>query len=210
MDQNDPRCRILEKATEKFFSIGYSRVTMDEMADELGMSKKTLYKYFRTKSDLLREIVMQFIQGIIREQDRILSDESLEFEARLVELMRVIARVVGKVSQSFMRDVQRSAPEVWETVEETRQQRIQLIFGRLLSEGQQKGLVRADLNHPFLVFMLSAMIRETLTPNVVSQFSVSFVEAFETVRFVFLGGVLTDRGRERFFNANSFAGIKPE
>ena len=49
--------RILTRAEEMFLKSGYSKVTMDEIASNLGMSKKTLYKYFSSKEELVKEII---------------------------------------------------------------------------------------------------------------------------------------------------------
>lgn len=50
------RKRILETAKEFFLEFGYKKVTMDEIADSLGMSKKTLYQYFPSKYELLSAV----------------------------------------------------------------------------------------------------------------------------------------------------------
>jgi len=197
--------RILDKASDKFFALGYSRVTMDELATELGMSKKTLYKYFPSKGDLLRAIVQDFIRKVIAEQDRILNDKTFDFEKRLSELLKQLVRILSKINPSLMRDVQRTAPDVWEIIEQTRQQRINTVFGGLLREGQQKGYVRRDLHLPLVIMAMAATIRETLNPIAVSQFPVSLIDAFETVRSIFLGGILTDQGRQKFITTIGFS-----
>ena len=197
-NKTNHRQRILDKASDQFFMLGYSRVTMDELAGELGMSKKTLYKFFPSKVDLLEAIVRNFIQQVIGEQDRILNDATLDFEKRLSELMKLMVRVFSKVNPLLMRDVQRAAPEVWEIIERTRRHRIDTVFGGLLREGQQKGYVRKDLHLPIVVTAMAATIRATLTPLAMSQLPISLVDAFETLRSVFMGGILTDQGRSMF------------
>jgi AcrR family transcriptional regulator len=171
---------------------------MDEIADDLGMSKKTLYRHFPGKLDLVREIVEQFMQETMRRQDRILSDESLDFPSRMYEFMEVVAKLLAKVTPAFIQDLQRSAPSVWEVIEETRQERIHLHINNLISEGQQKGLIRKDFDRSYIVFLISVMIREAVNPVVLSQFPVSLAEAFETVRSILFKGILSDKGRAHF------------
>jgi len=203
--KTDHRQRILDKASDQFFALGYARVTMDELAKALGMSKKTLYKHFPSKADLLRAIVQDFIRKVIAEQDRILNDKTLDFEKRLSELLKLLVRLLSKINPSLMRDVQRTAPDVWEIIEQTRQKRINTVFGGLLREGQQKGYVRRDLHLPLVIMAMAATIRETLNPTAVSQFPVSLIDAFETVRSIFLGGILTDQGRQKFSTGIGFS-----
>lgn len=49
----ETNCQIIRKATELFLSRGFKSVTMDDIANEMGMSKKTIYQNFSTKTDLV-------------------------------------------------------------------------------------------------------------------------------------------------------------
>ena len=57
MEENEIKVKILHKAEEMFLQFGFSRVTMEEIAMELGMSKKTLYRFFPGKEQLLKEMI---------------------------------------------------------------------------------------------------------------------------------------------------------
>ena len=82
---SDPRQRILLAAREHFFAYGYSALTMDGLAAELGMSKKTLYKYFPSKDSLLQEIMSRRTGEIEEGVDRILREESLDFVEKVFQ-----------------------------------------------------------------------------------------------------------------------------
>jgi len=69
------RERIISYAREHFMHEGFSKVTLDEIATELGMSKKTLYKYFEDKEDLLRAGIEENLRNIAREIDAISTSE---------------------------------------------------------------------------------------------------------------------------------------
>jgi hypothetical protein len=56
-----------------------------------------------------------------------------------------------------------------------------------------------------VVHFIAAIIRETMNPSIVSQFPISILEAFETLRTILLGGVLTHTGRERFLTIPRFS-----
>ena len=53
--------QIIEQIEEKLFREGFYKTTMDDMASELGMSKKTIYKFFPSKEDLIRAISRHFM-----------------------------------------------------------------------------------------------------------------------------------------------------
>ncbi|MCF8713425.1 TetR/AcrR family transcriptional regulator [Joostella atrarenae] len=56
--------KILDKATEMFLSLGFKSVTMDDIADELGMSKKTIYQHFKTKTALVEATAFYIFESI--------------------------------------------------------------------------------------------------------------------------------------------------
>ncbi|MBN8646248.1 MAG: helix-turn-helix transcriptional regulator, partial [Planctomycetes bacterium] len=58
------RARLLAAARAHFFAAGYSALTMDDLAAELGMSKKTLYVYFPGKDALIEAILREFVAEV--------------------------------------------------------------------------------------------------------------------------------------------------
>src|SRR5215216_7225296 len=63
--KRDPhRRRIVDAARVHFFSHGFRSVTMDDLAEELGISKKTLYAHFPGKIDLLEAVLADKFRGV--------------------------------------------------------------------------------------------------------------------------------------------------
>src|SRR5277367_4809462 len=56
---SSPSARLVQAARRHFLATGFRRVTMDDLADELGMSKKTLYACFPSKTDLVRAVILE-------------------------------------------------------------------------------------------------------------------------------------------------------
>jgi AcrR family transcriptional regulator len=52
----EPQEKILKSSLELFFKYGIKRVTMDDIAKELGMSKKTIYQFYKEKDDLVNQL----------------------------------------------------------------------------------------------------------------------------------------------------------
>ncbi len=57
--------RIIEHSKEKFFTYGFKKITMDELAVDLQMSKKTIYKYFNSKQNLVEAVVEKQIVAVM-------------------------------------------------------------------------------------------------------------------------------------------------
>src|SRR5207237_10222171 len=72
--ENPAAQRIITAARRHFFTHGFRSVTMDDLAEELGMSKKTLYVSFPSKSDLLRAVLLDQFGSVDADLERITSD----------------------------------------------------------------------------------------------------------------------------------------
>ena len=57
MPRDDAKSRILLAARERMLRVGYTRLSVDDLVSDLGMSKKTFYRIFRSKEDLLVQIL---------------------------------------------------------------------------------------------------------------------------------------------------------
>lgn len=194
----DVRNRIVEAATDRFLRLGFSRVTMDEIASGLGMSKKTLYQHFPGKDTLLQEVMRKRMREIETGSEAILRDGSLDFVEKLKNLMTFVAVQLSRVGQVFMLDLQKNAPEVWREVESFRRRRSTSLFGDLVGEGIRKGMFRADLDPQLLTLLYVNAIQGIINPDVLSQLPMSASQAFESIFKVIYEGILTDKARARY------------
>jgi AcrR family transcriptional regulator len=101
--------RIIMVARRHYLSNGFRRVTMDDLAEELGMSKKTLYACFASKAALLKAVLLDKFNEIERDLRRITSG-SEDVQASLHRLLACIQRHTEEIQPPFVRDIQREAP----------------------------------------------------------------------------------------------------
>lgn len=187
--------RIIVAAGQRFFTEGFTAVTMDDMARELGMSKKTLYRLFASKDDLLRAVMQRFVTEVEAATDRILEDPDTNCLLKLRRLLGFIAMQMLRIRPPFLLDLQRSAHPIWAELDEWRRRRVISKFAVLIEQGVGEGVFRDDLNKDLLLRMYTLLIQGIVNPEVLSQLPLTANQAFEHVTKVFFEGVLTDRAR---------------
>ena len=160
-----PPGRILDAAQVRFFAHGFSRVSMDELAADLGMSKRTLYRHFRSKHELLAAVVRRFTDQIALEMDPILADRALDFPVRLGAILAVLGRRLVLLDKYFIEDLVRHAPREWERIEDFRRERILRVFGELFKEGAAEGHFRKDLDPALVLQIYFHSIQNILNPR---------------------------------------------
>jgi AcrR family transcriptional regulator len=194
--------RILLQARAHFFTHGYRSCTMDDLAAELGMSKKTLYVHFTSKEKIMRAVIEQLGREIRAEADALFADRHLGFSEKLRGFASGMVQRLAQLNPRTLRDLQRFAPDLYALMVEMRQKNIPYIFGRFIEEGQLAGKVRTDLNPVFAVeFFLQAM-QGFIQPATLDRLKMAPHELFPRAIDLFFGGLLTPAGRkehEKFF-----------
>jgi AcrR family transcriptional regulator len=189
------RSRILTAAQERFMASGFSAVTMDELARELGMSKKTLYEFFPGKLELLREATRLRNADCERELDAIAS-EKLEFFERVRKTFAYIARMYARLTPAYLTDLRRSAPAVWAEIQEFRRGRVRRLLLGLLDQGVAQGVLRKDLDRETLVRLYLTMTSALLHPEISGwEPGEQIAPVFETFVRVYFEGLISEAGR---------------
>jgi len=139
------RQRIVEAARAHFFSHGFRSVTMDDLAEELGISKKTLYAHFPGKLDMLEAVVADKFASVEATLKEVTRAHPRDFPATLRDLLSGTQRELDEIKPPFVRDMRQKAPQVFKVVEQRRAALIGRYFGKLFIEGQRAGMVRKDV-----------------------------------------------------------------
>src|SRR5215211_9244620 len=91
------RQRIVDAARSHFFSHGFRSVTMDDLAEELGISKKTLYAYFPGKFDLFEAVLAEKLKGVKKTLKEVTVAHPDDFPATLRELLAGTQRELDEI-----------------------------------------------------------------------------------------------------------------
>jgi len=192
------RTRVLESAGPLFLSRGFVRVTADEIAEHLGISKATLYKAFSGKEEIVREVVRGILNDMGGRVERLVDDGSLGFVEKMVALMSFLGTRMARFEPVFVRDLQKHVPGLWKEVEKFRQDKIARNFKIILESGRREGYFRADVDLDLLLAMFASLVQEFINPAALMRSGRSPAETFESVIKVFFQVIVTDKGRRDF------------
>ena len=194
---NDSAARIIAVARQHFFAHGFRRVTMDDLAGELGMSKKTLYASFPTKTDLLRAVLLDKFRRVEVDLQRIAAGFSKDMLDSLRQLLASLQRHTEEIQPPFVRDIRREAPQMFELVQTRRRQVIQTYFGSLLDECRKAGIVRKDVSTRLIIEILLGATEAIMNPARMAELRLTPRTGYSTIINVVFEGVLTEKGRKR-------------
>lgn len=188
------RKRIVSQARRHFFAHGFRGVTMDDLAEELGMSKKTLYAHFSGKTAILEAAIAEKFGDVDTDLKAISSDQSSDFTAKLRHLLECLERHLEEIRPPFVRDMRREAPEMFQRIEALRRERIQRHFGELFDKGRRSGLIRKDIPANVIIEILLAAVEGIMNPRKVEELGLTPKTAFMALVRVVLEGAVTGPG----------------
>src|SRR5262245_53836956 len=195
--KRDPnRQRIVDAARAHFFSHGFRSVTMDDLAKELGISKKTFYAHFPGKFDLLEAVLADKFAGVEATLKEITCSRPHDFTATLRKLLAGTQRELDEIKPPFVRDMRQKAPEVFKLVERRRAALIARYFGKFFIEGQRAEMVRKDVPDRLIIEILLAMVQSIMNPAKMEELGMMPREGFTGILKIILEGALTAKGRK--------------
>jgi AcrR family transcriptional regulator len=187
--------RILSIARRQFMAHGFKNVTMDDLASDMGMSKKTLYAHFPSKSALVKSILTQKLDEAEMELGSVVAEKSSDFIGALHQLTAQLQRHTGEAQPVFVRDLSREEPALAEYLVARRRKIVEKTFVNLLACGREAGQVRDDIPINFLIEVLLAVLETIAVPKYLANHDLSLTECLKQILSVFLNGVLTEKGR---------------
>src|SRR5262245_20255354 len=189
--------RIVTAARRHFFAHGFRGVTMDDLAQELGMSKKTLYASFPSKVDLLRAVLLEKFRSVETDLDEVMATASQDVLATLRHLLACMQRHTEEIQPPFVRDIRREAPEMFQLVQSRRRSLIQRYFGRIFEDGRKAGIIRKDMPTRLMIEMLLGVTEAIMNPTKIAELGLTPTEGYMSIMTTIFKGLLTEKGRSK-------------
>lgn len=186
--------RILATAEKTFLQRGFAKVSMDELAASLGISKKTLYQHYSGKRELLAAVLRHRTQSIGTVILTLL-ESSAPFPVKFRDLLNFLQQRMGEIQPIFLEDLQRHAPEQFRIIEEFRGRMLPVYFGRILDEGTAAGLIRSDFNRDLFIRVVVNLIQTLVRPQLLTELKLHPWEGIDGILQMCFEGILTPAGR---------------
>ena len=183
------RTKILMTAMTDFRQRGIRAVKMDDVAAELGISKRTLYEIFDKKEDLLFEAMKQYY-GERRERIRIKVQHCANVMEIILAVYRIKVEEFQQTNPNFFVDLVKY-PQVLRFLNQENQTN-RTKFQQFIERGINEGFFRSDVNYELSIRLFDALGNYVMQNQLYRQFTIE--EIFKNLIFVSLRGMCTARG----------------
>lgn len=185
--QMDNKEKILE-ATIKVFNRKGLKFTMDDIASELSMSKKTIYTVFRDKESMFFAMVDYCFDKIKESENEILSDDSLTTVEKIRGVLAVLPSGYKDVDFRQLYTLKDKYPNTYSRVEERLETGWEKTIA-LINQGIEEGSIR-PVNVNLLKSMLEATIEQFFQRDILIRNQISYAEALEEVVNILVDGIV--------------------
>lgn len=187
------RDRIKQKADDLYRRYGIKSVTMDEIASQLGVSKKTIYQSFNDKNELVDAVIAEMLDyNKICCQDSCTRSQNAVHEVYLS--MDILRDMLENMNPSILFDIERGHPQTFKKFSDYKYNFLSDLMKKNIERGKKEGLYRPEINADLITKIRLETImlpfNEEIFPK--NQYSLVYVQQ-ELIEY-FLYGMVTSKG----------------
>lgn len=196
--------KILIKASEMFLNLGFKSVTMDDLAHEMGISKKTIYTHFENKTKLVEETSIHLLDFINNGVDCIVKTNKNPIE-ELLEIKKFVMKQLNEEKSSPQYQLQKYYPKVFTLIRNKQYAIMQECVVSNIRRGIELGIYRKNLNVEFVSRIYFSGVTS------IKNYKLFPLEIFKTDKLqddfleYHLRGIITPEGRKilnKLINSN--------
>ena len=193
---------ILKEAGMMFSKYGIRSITMDYIASELGVSKRTLYEIFKDKDDLVYQAIIEGTKEHRKMCQNIISESSNIIEA-IYRIGKFNHELFAKINPLFFEDLKKYHFTIYNKFHQNGDLKDYELTRTLFEKGKQEGIIRNDINIELLNIIIHKLI-DIIHDDDLKVYDNE--EILKTVFILFIIGVSTQKGRvlvEKYFSNNN-------
>lgn len=194
--------KILEGSEHLFSRYGIKSITMDDVARELGMSKKTLYQYVSDKNDLVEKTLDFHLQRSKHTCQLLVEDQGNPIDAMLA-LGDFFCQHMKETNPSLMFDLRKYHAGAWQKLDEYRLDTIALQIRDNLIKGIREGYYREDINVDVIPRLYLGMVDAVLESRYFPRDLYKFEDVVQQMLLYHIHGISTQKGKEYLTNKNN-------
>lgn len=182
-------------ALEIYMKLGIKSITMDEMARQLGVSKKTLYLYVKDKNQLVEECVKMAQYGescAIKD----ISESNNNAIDEIIEVSKFVIEQLKKVHPSIFFDLQKYHPNVMKMMDCHKDEFVRGCVVQNLERGIEQGYYRDNLNVEVISKLYLAMIDHVMVGNIVEEQNTTMDQIYSEFFRYHIRGIASKKGLE--------------
>jgi AcrR family transcriptional regulator len=184
---------IIETSLSRFLKYGIRKMTIQTLVSPLGISTKTVYKYFRDKEDLLKECLKLHYSRVL-DSTFSLTGQYPNAVVALLSTWNMALDTDFGVNKVFYHDINHYYPALQDEILKSHGEKISSVFVNLVKEGIEKGYFLADLQPRIILESFTILYTSITRSGQFKKFRLSPKALANQTILVYLRGICTQKG----------------
>ena len=184
---NELRNKILD-ATIIVFNRKGIKLTMADIATEMSISKKTIYKEFESKDDLFNVMVDYVFDQIKEKENEIATDPGLPTSEKLKKLLGAMPDKYQGINYQELAPLKDKHPKVYKKIQKRLDTGWETTI-ELLEIGKAEGVIRSDANVSIIKLMLESSLDSLLSGDTLKKNKIKYIDALNQVVDIIMDGI---------------------
>lgn len=192
---------ILERSSEVFFKFGLSKISMDELADQIGISKKTIYNNFGSKENLMEEIIHSSLNNLLNDISRVFADEEMNVIDKIQIVLKLVFMHYEKIETPIRVDINAArlmlSPDFI-----CLQNRVKETIGTFGKLCQDQGILKKEVNLDMLPYVFLSSLQGINTWIKPDDLSFNKMDLLKYTINLLLESILTPSAMDEYLKTN--------
>ena len=184
---DDLKNRILVNTIKVFNKKGL-KLTMDDVAEQMGISKKTIYKCFDSKEEIFGQIVDYIFDGIKEREKEILNEEGPGIEEKTRKLLAAFPESFTEIDFAKLGDLKDKYPKIYKKMTKRLESGWEPTM-ELLEQGRKEGIYRQDADFMIFKIMMDASIAKLFEADTLKKTKIKYIDCLNQIVDILLLGI---------------------
>jgi TetR/AcrR family transcriptional regulator, cholesterol catabolism regulator len=187
---------LINKISELYLRYGIKSITMDDVAREAGISKKTLYLHFKDKKEMVEKVIHHLINEQKCGMEKMYDSPATNAIDKLMRMTGYMTESLKQSNMAMTYDLRKYFPELWDEVIEFKREEVYRYMMDNIETGIAEGLYRKGLNYDIIsrIYVSRLEMYQTDLWEPLSKYDIG--EIFQTLFIYHIRGIATPAGLE--------------
>ncbi len=197
MEEQDVKDKILKGSEKLFMKYGVRSISMDDIARDLSVSKKTLYQHFADKDELVLMVSKAHLkrEKVKYEAITLSSGNAIE---ELHKISSCLRQEMEEMNPSLLFDIEKFYPKAWEVYLDFKNKFVRQSIVKNLKFGIEEGYFRPEINTEIMASLRLSNIETAFDDRIFPKEKFNFVEVQTQIFEHFVNGLCTDKGKKLY------------
>lgn len=178
----------------KMMTTGYQKIILDEITVDLAISKKTIYKEFSTKEELLNFVFLGELTKVYQKLVMLVQEKSSMFN-KVEKLADLVVSYIILFNEESLQKLKKEFPDIWKKIVSFRMSKILPLINLIINHSKKHKIIN-NISNELIIKLFNNSLTTATDKNFLVHNNLTQESVFKTIFNILLNGMLTKKGKK--------------